>query len=115
MNDAEREVRAVWEQVDFSEGPYTCVVYRHDPDTIETIHGLGNGATPDSAWQAAFAFTRKRQQEIAEIEEEIAVMNEGLEAAKEEDLAGIQKYTPAFKRILSRLSREREELRRGMR
>ena len=74
MSTVEQKVRTVWDLVDFNDGPYAAVVYRHDPMTIETIHGLGSGVNEDSAWSAALAFTEQRLEEVRQLREEITML-----------------------------------------
>lgn len=105
MND-EEFVREHWELVDFSDGPYTAVVYRHDEDTIETIHGLGSGEHAQSAWFAAAEFTRKRLEEIRQLREEIEVVGKAATV--------FPFYADRCSRILARLERELGELTKGM-
>ena len=69
--------------------------------------------TEAEAWSAARAFTEQREREIAEVEEEIAILNEGVELAASTD-ADERKYGIPFKRILARLQAVLAELRRGM-
>jgi DNA polymerase elongation subunit (family B) len=60
------------------------------------------GGTPEEAWATAAEFTRKRQQDVADIEEEIKQ-------------ASLFPADPLIlNRILIRLNRERDELKRGM-
>lgn len=61
------------------------------------------------AWAAAAEFTRKREREIAEVEEEIAWIS-GFSA-----YAGHRLYGPCRARILARLEAALAELRRGWR
>ena len=112
---AEKAVRDAWEAVCAANTYYpgtAWTIFIYNPlvngerTTLKAITGL----TKHEAWQAALDFTRKRKQEIAEMEEEIAWMtrvgNEGFNVKAE-------LFT--WQRILSRLTAQRDELRKGMR
>lgn len=109
---AEEEVRAAWEDARICSQPKT-----NGKDRV-FWWVLANGKadalckevyqSEDETWFGALIFTRKRKQEIAEIEEEIELM-ELLRGNW-----GWQAWHPTMERILSRLTAQRDELRKGM-
>lgn len=104
---AENEVRAVWKQ--FKESVYDphegYSIPQHKIDIgIKTFIEIKRS----DALQAALDFTRERKQEIAEIEEEIELMH------LLHGNWGWQAWHPVMQRTLSRLTAQRDELKRGM-
>jgi hypothetical protein len=111
---------ALWDR-DFS--PYT-VNLRYE---VEIVSHPGNffcfhGAKHSEAWSAARAFTEAREEEIRQVEEEIALLNlEFWEMHGEIRLATmVEQYTPLVRelcrwaRILAREQAALAELKRGM-
>ena len=95
----EEYVRARWEDsVAFTMGP--------NPWTLRLPCGKYFDGTIDECWSGARAFTEQREREIADVEEEIAWLSDGMDCSDPDDEVG--------HRILARLQAVLSELRRGM-
>ena len=104
----EEYVRARWERVIVCDGSY-----RHYAKGTILLNWANHQFYEFKDFSAARAFTEQREREIAEVQEEIAILNEGVELAASTD-ADERKYGIPFKRILARLQAVLAELRRGM-
>lgn len=113
MNADEEYVRARWNVYAWKseEGEYFVDLLHSGSEK----HGAYTfpAATEAEAWSATRAFTEQREREIAEVQEEIAILNEGVELAASTD-ADERKYGIPFKRILVVEQARLAELRRGM-
>lgn len=107
---AEEEVRAAWEETILG-GLYLYESARSYHLRLGEWKHKGNVKDKESVWQAALDYTRKRQQEIAEIEEEIRT----LKWVRDNSMSFlICLPIAAISRILSRLTAQRDELKKGM-
>ena len=114
----EEYVRARWQLVaavpTVVNGYVVCAGLSADRQTVLRLwRGPLHECTEAEAWSAARAFTENLERDIAEVQEEIAILNEGVELAASTD-ADERKYGIPFKRILARLQAVLAELRRGM-
>lgn len=115
----EEYVRSVWTKAEPFDGrSYGLHIFRDGT----CIHHF-NAATTEQAWSAAAAFTRERKDEIARLDEEIA-LTEGVEQVTAAFVASIYvakhikqdaaKELPIWRRTRDRLQLIRAELTRGM-
>lgn len=107
--EAEREVRAAWEHVELV-GAYGDLYAEHVrilDNSMFSIH---------TDWHAALAFTRQRQQEIAEIEEEMLAVEKQYKRMTGCGvyMSGEPKEVRPLSRTILRLEAIRAELKRGM-
>ena len=112
---AEEQVRAAWEHICAANTYYpgtawTIFIYNPLVNGERTTLKAITGISKRDAWQAALAFTQQRLKEIAEIEEEIAWMNR---VGNEGFNMKAELFT--WQRILSRLTAQRDELKKGLR
>ena len=70
---------------------------------------IASGETEDKAWAAAYAFTKQREQEIADVEEEIEVQER--KTCQEPDCGDPEHMT--INRTITRLQGILAELKRG--
>ena len=111
----EREyVEARWE-AKLAEGPFACVVYFDTgiADIERCIHAIGNGPTSDTAWHAAFLFTKERERQIAEVEEEIDLLCKVWPAYYPSDSATMDRIVDVEKARLAELKCGLREVPRG--
>ena len=129
MDANEEYVRQRWEGVHYKESrghsPWSYgIVYRKAPygDSAEWLLSGALELPKAEAWQAARAFTEAREEEIRQVEQEIAILNlEFWEMHGEIRLATmVEQYTPLVRelcrwaRILAREQAALAELKRGM-
>lgn len=102
MSENENYVRARWERIRASD--YRIVIYFGEPDFLSDCHMFSGY---HDKWSEARLYTEHREREIAEVEEEIEIIEAivGLYASH-----GGNK----FRRILAREQAVLAELRRGM-
>jgi len=128
MTDAEKRVREVWLNArydghrvlaDNPNGKANWILSGNINAPFEGSHHLSER----DAWQAALAFTEVRLKEIAELEEEIALV-EGVSKTTAAFISSIYvhghikqdaaKESPVWKRFLARLQAALAELGKGM-
>ena len=98
MEASEEYVRARWEHV------HTGAAALHLSDYSAPLVITHAGEFPN--WSAARAFTEQREREIAEVQEEIAWLSDGMDCSDPDDEVG--------QRILAVEQARLAELRRGM-
>lgn len=97
MSDAENKVNSVWERVIVCDGSY-----RHYKKGTVLLNWANHCFYEFDSWSAALAFTEQRLREIAEVEEEITLLERW------------RTISGATKRILAREQAHLAELKRGM-
>jgi hypothetical protein len=112
MHEDEKKVRDAWEGV---------VITRFENDKPFWIHsdsvylGTGPFRTTDEMWSAAAAYTDKIKQQIAEIDEEMRLLDTLQSANVGYSPERIERRKVIYWRLIARLRDARAELRRGMR
>ena len=97
----EEYVRARWERVIVCDGSY-----RHYAKGTILLNWANHQFYEFNDWSAARDFTEQREREIAEVEEEIAWLSDGMDCSDPDDEVG--------QRILAVEQARLAELRRGM-
>ena len=110
MDADEKFVRDNWEDVGISEGACVVVVFCRIPSVndCQDLRGLGSGNTLPEALSNAAEFTRECLKQIADVEEEIRILNQ-VEFPK-----SFYSVNSPKDRILAREQRSIAELRKGM-
>ena len=117
MNEDERLVRKTWNSVELDSGRWGASV------KINCERPLGVSSTKTDAWSAAAEFTRKRLEEIRQVEEEIKALARNSYVGYEyyyQVLEGVRDIVPrvrhhhALSRILAREQAVLGALKKGM-
>ena len=113
MSDAESKVRAAWEKVDARPTHTGHGFVVRLPVIWNQALTDGYFKSEEGAWSAALAFTEQRLREIAEVEEEIEILNSEIEEP-DDNWKDPSQAVEAFLRILDREQAALAELKRGM-